>query len=74
MSFPPFVARGPLSIKGQVIKMFNNGSGSATHSYTVSVMYGKPVSAIWYGDELQFSTDKGKSFIAKNNSTIRELK
>lgn len=74
MGFPKYVINGPISIKGQYIKLHNNAVGhDASTTYNVAIMYGKPVSAIWASDKIQFTTDKGRVF-RTDGTSINEFK
>lgn len=41
--------------------------------YTFRSSQGNPVSAVWIGDEVKVQTDKGKTFLVKNNATCNEI-
>ena len=74
MGFPKYIVNGPILIKGQSIKLLNNSVGhNASTSYIVATMYGKPIFAIWSGDRVQFTTDKGRVF-RTDGSTLNEFK
>lgn len=74
MGFPKYVISGPISIKGQCLKLHNNSVGhDASTTYNVASMYGKPVFAIWAGDKVQFTTDKGRVFRTDGQS-LNEFK
>ena len=47
MGFPKYVIGGPITIKGQYIKLHNNStSNDASSGYDVSSMYGRPTTAL----------------------------
>lgn len=74
MAFPKYVIGGPISIKGQHLKLHNNSAGhDACAGYDVSSMYGKPISAIWVADRVQFNTDKGRAF-RTDGASLNEFK
>lgn len=74
MAFPKYVVSGPITINGQNLKLHNNSPGSsACAGYSVASMYGKPITAIWVGDKVQFNTDKGRAF-RTDGSTLSEFK
>jgi hypothetical protein len=74
MGFPKYVIGGPITINGQNLKLHNNStSNDASAGYNVSSMYGKPITAHWMGDKVQFNTDKGRAF-RTDGSTLSEFK
>lgn len=74
MGFPKYVIGGPITIKGQHIKLHNNSSSNdASSGYDVSSMYGVPITAQWSVDKVQFTTNKGRAF-RTDGSTLSEFK
>jgi hypothetical protein len=71
MAWPKSLIGLPLSIDGQYIRV-RDPQRALSHSYMVFAGYGKPVSAQWNGDWVQFTTDKGKTFMT-DCSTLRSF-
>jgi hypothetical protein len=63
LAFPKYVVGGPITINGQNLKLYNNSHSSSTSTgNNVSGINGKPITAIWVSDKVQFNTDKGRAF------------
>lgn len=70
MAWPVQLIGKPLTIEGQTIKV-RDPQRALSHSYVVPQMYGKPLTAQWYGEWVHFTTDKGKSLLT-NCGSLKE--
>ena len=73
MGFQGGILGSPLFCEGQSVVARNKQRALSQTIYTFPSMYGKPIYAIWSGDNVQVQTDRNRAFLVKNNCTISEL-